>query len=267
MNQQLNTIKDAVMKRIESGATKMRPRWQFVLRSILIAAGAILAALSLLFFISLALFSLRQSCAFCLPAFGGPGIRLFFTTVPWMLVFLSFVFLLILELFVRRYPIAYKKPIVYSVLAVAFLGAVGGYAVAKTGIHPMFYRATFERGVPGVPISQKLYRHYGAPNLKNIFPGTIILGEAGALTIETPTGNVFTISVTPDTQIPLGAKMIVGDRVVVIGDVSSSGTIQAIGIRPLPTEGVFVPMHIKRIRGVPSSSSTEPIEVRYLQNR
>lgn len=267
MNKELHTIKDEVMKRIESGAAKMRPRWQFVLQSILIAVGTILATVALLFFISLVLFSLRQSCAFCLPAFGVPGIRLFFATIPWALVFFSFLFLLILELFVKRYPIAYKKPIVYSVLAVAFFGAVGGYAVAKTGIHPMFYRATFERGIPGKnPISGTLYRYYGAPNLKHVFPGTIIEGEAGVFSIETLEGNTFTVSISPETKLPLGSEVRAGDRVLVIGE-KSSGTIQAMGIRPLPDEGMFVPAMVRRVRSVPSSTSTDPIEIRYFKLR
>jgi hypothetical protein len=107
-------LKHKVMSLIEKRGVAMRPRWHFVLMSALIAAGALILVVALLYVISLALFFLRESGVWYAPSFGGRGWFVLLHSAPMLLLVLVAVFALLLEILVRKYSFAYRSSLTVS---------------------------------------------------------------------------------------------------------------------------------------------------------
>lgn len=59
----------------------------------------------------------------------------------------------------------------------------------------------------------------------SLMPGGFLLGDEDSGTT--------TVILTPDTRLPYGENFTVGERVVVVGDASATGTIRAFGVREI----------------------------------
>src|SRR3989344_2081055 len=125
------SIHEAVLERIRGGEVTMRPRWHFMLKATLVVAGIALAGLTLLFVVSLAMFALRASGVWFMPAFGWHGFAVFLWSLPKLLILLAIVFIIILELLVRHYAFAYRRPLLISALMVIALALLGGFWFLK----------------------------------------------------------------------------------------------------------------------------------------
>src|SRR5262245_42216017 len=110
------TVKHTVLDAIKAGQVHMKPRWHFVLRGILLVLESILLALSLRYLASFIMFIVYRSGVWFTPGFGFRGLRVFLLSIPWLLILVSVAFLVLLELLVKRYAFAYKKPLAYSVV-------------------------------------------------------------------------------------------------------------------------------------------------------
>ena len=225
------SIHDEVLTKIKSGTVFMRPRWHFVLKTILAFLGFVLLLLLLLYLASFVVFILYQSGVWFVPAFGFYGMFVALRSLPWLLIFVGILFVGALEILVRRYSFAYRKPLLYSLLGVVGFVMLATVAVAKTGIHEGFFlRAREDR----LPLAGKLYRGYGLQKDKNIQPGVIkeIIDEG--FTMENKEGKMITVTIDSDTRFPLGMDFEKGDKVVVLGEDDGKGDaekIKAHGIR------------------------------------
>jgi hypothetical protein len=85
--------------------SKMRPKWHFVIESVLIVALFVLIFLLTLFITTLLLFYLRR--------FG-----IFFGLFPLVLFFLAILFVVIAEILVNHYALVYQKPVIYSLIII-----------------------------------------------------------------------------------------------------------------------------------------------------
>jgi len=68
-----SSIKDAVLEKIRRGEVHMRPRWQFVLKGVLVALGAVLVALALLYLVSFVFFAFGSRACGLSRALAGAG--------------------------------------------------------------------------------------------------------------------------------------------------------------------------------------------------
>jgi hypothetical protein len=212
----------------------MRPRWHFLLLSTLTALGAVIAFLALLFAVSLVVFFLRESGTLYLPALGSRGWWDLFRSLPLSILVLLLLFVVVLEVLVRRYAFVYKKPLLTSVLFIIVLVLVGGYGIARTPLHGRLVMLARHDRLP--PPLDSLYRPPFTMHTEDVYPGTIVaLLEKGFVIADRGSGTT-TIYVSERTRLPEGKDFIVGDRVVVIGDGGASGTVEAFGIRPMDPE-------------------------------
>src|ERR1019366_7165464 len=92
------TVEGNVFAAIHSGQVKMRPRWRFILETVLLGVGSIIVLLTLLYLVSFILFVLHESGAWFVPVFGLPGWVAFFHRLPWVLIGLAIIFIFILEI-------------------------------------------------------------------------------------------------------------------------------------------------------------------------
>src|SRR4030042_4792350 len=130
-----NSLQNSILEKIKSGQAKIRPKWHFVLKTLLLAAGVLFGTLALLYLASFVLFVLRQTGSWFLPSFGWRGIMVFLISMPWLLVILGVVFIILLELLVRHYSFAYRNPLLYSLLGIIVFVIIASVFVAKTSFH------------------------------------------------------------------------------------------------------------------------------------
>lgn len=230
--QSRSSLREVVLEKIKRGEVTMRPKWQFMLKGALVVLGVMLLTLTLLYLVSFVFFALRQTGVWFAPSFGWRGMRAFFIGIPWLLVLLSLVFITVLEILVKRYAFAYRKPLLYSVLGIVLLVFIGGFVVAKTTFHRGMYRRMEGRGLP---IAGPLYRAYGVPHFKQIHPGVISSTTDQGFILANQRGESITIIVTPATRLPLGFDFIEGDQVVVFG-LRDDDYVQALGVREVNEE-------------------------------
>jgi hypothetical protein len=228
MNEQPSkpSIKDNVLKVIESGRIKMRPKWQFVTQTVLLIVGTVLIALTTLYLGSFIVFVLRQNGAWFTPGFGFRGFGIFFSSLPLVLLALSLVFMILLEILVRRYSFAYSRPFLYSALGVILLVTIGGVVIGYTSLHQRLFDES-ENG--HIPFGRPFYRQFTEPR-GDVTVGTITEITNNGCKISGPRDEIFSVIVNDQTQLPPDNNLNVGDNIVILGPREGS-TISALGIQ------------------------------------
>lgn len=226
-DQTKKTLREQVQDAIHSGRVKMRPKWHFALRAALAGIGGVMVGFTLLYLVSFVLFVLRHNGVLFVPMFGFFGWYAFFVSLPWLLIFFLVLFVVVLEVLVHRYAFAYRRPLLYSALAIAILAVLGGQLVAVTPLHRRMFISA-QHG--GLPVAGRFYRHYGRPHSRNIHPGVISELTPQGFVMQNRLGESLTVILTRRTRLPLGADFFAGDGVVVFGD-RDDHTVHALGVR------------------------------------
>ena len=227
-NKEEQKIEHNVLAAIESGKLKMRPRWRFVLQATLLGVGAVIVLLTLLYLFSFILFVLHESGAWFVPNFGASGWFAFFHRLPWVLIGFVVLFVIILEVLVRRYSFAYRRTLLATALWIVGIVLVGGVIISATRFHNALF--SFARR-NGLPVIGGMYRQFGMPRFDDIQRGEIIQVTSGTLVIQDDDGDTSTILITPGTRLPLGDGFAVGDTIVVFGPEGAGRMVPAVGIQ------------------------------------
>lgn len=220
-------MKQAVLSRIESGQVMMRPKWHFILKTIVFATGTIFTGLALLYVVSLIVFVLQRTGVWFAPGFGFRGLGIFLFSAPWLLVLVGFVCAVGLELLTRYYSFSYRKPILYSIGGVVLFVIVGSVVFAQFGVQHAIARFAKDRGIP---IARPFYQGFDEQRMKNVHPGTVVSVFDGGFTLESRRRELLTVVIDTETRFPFGVDFVTGDQVVVLGDREDT-TIQAFGVR------------------------------------
>jgi hypothetical protein len=218
----------------------MKPRWHFVLRTSLLVLGTILAALTLLYITSFILFVLRQTGVFFVPGFGFHGLGIFFSSLPWLLVFLALVCALLLEVLIRKYSFGYGKPLMYSLLGILLLVIAGSFLVEQTSFHRGLFKHAEQ---DDLPLAGGFYRQYVRHEFNSITSGVIIEQKDQGFNLRSNGGEVVGVTITPQTHLPYGQDFENGDFVIVIGQ-RKNNTVTADGIMEFEAEVPPPPMPI-----------------------
>ena len=227
MDNEENSIKENIIKAIQAGKVNMKPRWHFVLQTVLLIAGTILAALALLYLVSFIIFVLHQTGSWFVAGFGMHGITEFLMSFPWIIALITLIFLIILEILVRKYSFGYRKPLLITSAAVLVLVVGGGFVVANTSFHRgLFDSAEEER----LPFGGGFYKEFGTPHRDNVAIGSITNINDNSLILSDRRNMVFIVNITDDIDY-LDDNLQVGDSVVVFGNRNRDGSITAVDIR------------------------------------
>jgi hypothetical protein len=221
-------IKNKVLSAIRSGDVKQRPHWFFVLRGTLVGIGVGLAFFAILYLISFILFITRETGVWFTPAFGFRGWFVFFRSLPWILIGLSIIFVVLLEIFVKRYSFAYREPLLYSVLGIVVIVAAGGFLLFETSLHQSLFDSA-RRG--GLPVIGMFYQGFGVKQFNDIHPGVIIGTTTQGFTMQEPfEAEPATVVLVSDADVPPGVVFVPSDTVIVFGS-EAGDVIQAVGVR------------------------------------
>jgi magnesium-transporting ATPase (P-type) len=135
MPKDIKNITQEIMKKIDQGEIKMKPKWYFILGSIFTFMGLIGTVIVSTFSVGLIKFSLRSH---------GPIAQYKFdqimTSFPWWTLVLSILGLVLGIWLIRHYDFSYKiKPwliIIGFILAII----IGGYIIDMTGVNDIISR-------------------------------------------------------------------------------------------------------------------------------
>jgi len=199
--------------------------------------GVSIVGLALVYLASLFVFIMARTGIWIAPVFGWRGVFIFLMSLPWLLLMLVALFIVILEIMVRRYSFAWRQPLVYSTVAILMIVAAGGILVAATPLHSeLSHCRDFRRPLPPSPGSLPLdgcgtgiYRDLGPRRFKDIHAGVITELSLPNFTIENRQEERLLIMVTRRTRLPFGEDFAVGDAVIVIGS-RQGDQVEAFGI-------------------------------------
>ena len=107
----INNIHNLILKKIESGAIRQKPKWHFVLMTLGIVFGVIALFLVLLYLVSFVALFLREHLLFEALSFGPRTVFEIVYTLPFLLIILVTTVFLILHVLVRHFAFAYMKPV------------------------------------------------------------------------------------------------------------------------------------------------------------
>ena len=230
-NEQLNK---EILSQIKEGKVEMKSHGYFLLRTILGVLGVFLLSLCLVFLVSFILFGLRKSGVALAPGFGPQGFILFAMSLPWMLILITVAFLAVLEILIRKYSFVYKKPILYSLIGVFGITTLITLLLPSFAIHNSVFRAYRPEGGDrgaDMPTIGRFYRGFGMPHSPDLVRGVVLDFATGTLIISTDGGVTSSVIFTDMTKIFPGTSMKIGDELLIFGPRSTSGMIQAFGIR------------------------------------
>lgn len=219
------SLREEVLQSIKNGRIKMRPKWQFVLETLLFISGAALLLFATVYLFGFVIFSLRQTGAWFGPGYGSRGWFAFFNAMPWLLIFLSVIFIAALEIFIKHRTLAYRTPLIFSVLAIVLLALIGGGLTADLHRDP-FYSARENR----LPFAGGMYRRYGMPPLKDVRRGVVVATTTNGFEFSEMRGQTSTILLSKDTRLSPNCRIEPGQALVVFGEEMPDG-IRAFGIR------------------------------------
>ncbi len=218
-----------IINKIKNGELKMKPKWHFMLKTVLAILAALGVAIAMFFLVGLILFILRLSGGLYLLKFGLKGVVPFFFSVPWLLLLVLIILVILLGALTRRFSLVYRRPILYSFLGFIFLALLGGFFIDKTPVHSsLLIQAEKDK----LPIMGKMYRDYGVPKTKNVYRGKVVEFVDDGFVLQTRNRKDFKISTSSKTRLRPGIKIKQNDVVVVWGK-PEKGEIKALGVKPI----------------------------------
>ncbi len=225
-----DSIKNVILKKIQDGEAKMRPRWYFVVQSLLIVTAIVILLLVLTAISSFVVFAMQHNGGWFAPGFGFSGLRAFLVAIPWILVLASLVFVVLLEIAVRHYQFGYRNPILIG-LGVVLVMVFSGAALA----HGEFHDHMLERAERGeLPAIGSVYQKY-AEKIEDfeIHTGKIIEVRDDGFVMVEKEDEVVAVMVTEKTRKPKAWKAEVDLGVVVFGEEVEDDVVEAKAIKPL----------------------------------
>lgn len=235
-NENKKSISEAVISKIKQSHIKARPKMYFIFKMVLLAAGLAFLTLSAVFLTSFILFSMRQGGLFFLPALGLPGVRMFFLSVPWLLILVAVALVITSEFFAKHFSFVYKRPIVYSVLAIIVIVVFGAIALDFTPLHANLL-LTAQKG--DLIFAGHFYRELGAPKIPDVHYGSIIEITDNGFKITTNRGEELDVVVSKDTKI-FDKDVKQGDSIMVLGK-RIDQSVNAANIRKVDENRGFLP--------------------------
>ncbi len=156
-NNHHKTIEELVTDSIKSGQIIMKPKWHFVLKTILRVLSIII-----LFFILVYLLNfiglVTHEKDFNILDFSPKGMHAFMVSIPWVIVILSMFLLLTFYILVKQYAFVYRKPLVYSFFGIVFFVVFIGFVIHLVDLNFRFARFGEGERVPVLGPMHKYYR-------------------------------------------------------------------------------------------------------------
>lgn len=232
-----NKIANNVLEQIKTGQVKMHSRGYFVTRT---AASILLVSLTALlawFLFSLIFFILIRHGALYLPFFGLAGLWALLTSFPWFVFGLGVIFFILLDKLVNNFSVAYRRPVLYTVLAVAALLVLGLGLAHATGLNSQLHQFIKDANLPGL---RRLYDASEDRLARTLFWGRVDEIEDDNLVITTGEGQRQVLKIQPNTRYS-DEPVINKGETVIIGARQNRGQLEVYGIKKIKRPSVKIP--------------------------
>ncbi len=217
------------IEKIKSQGLTRRPKWHFVLSKALSLIVLIIVGLSAIYLTSFLIYVLRSSGISFLPGFGLAGLIPIIKSFPWTLLVAVGALIIILEYFVSKISLVYKKPLIYSLLIIVAVSVISGYLLAGSQFHPGLMKKAVDRKLP---IAGPLYRGFGRMEPNEFLIGEIVEIRENSYILQSDSEERIEVLITSRTHQPPHMQIDVNDRVIVVGE-EEGGQIEAEAIRPI----------------------------------
>lgn len=221
-----------VLEKIKSGKVKMKPKIYFILKSIFFILGILITGLFVLYFVSFIFFVLRASGVWYLSLFGFVGFHTALKLLPWFLILLVLILIIVLEILVKHFAFAYRRPVLYSLVVIIILTLLGSFIIAQTKFHSEIFKRT--QTMPP-PFFGPMYHRFSMPKFQNLHRGVVLEKTENGFQLETFRGEILKVIISQRTQFPFEKDIREGDNVIVLGR-RDDNTIQAFGIHKVRDE-------------------------------
>lgn len=203
----------------------MRSHGYFVARAVLMIIGAVIVLALLLFVVTFILFALQENGGFFAANFGPAGWGVFLESLPWSVFLLSLALLLVLWLLLRRYPVVYHQPFLYTLLILIIVTSLIAVFVLPGSIHGGIYRYVSRNPVPFVT---GVYESETAPT-NGVYRGEVVVLATSSFVLQNGLGQTSTVLVA-SAAVPELAEIEPGDYVLIFGQGMATATIDASGV-------------------------------------
>ena len=217
------SISNELMDKIKKGDLKMIPKTYFILRIILIIIGIIVILGASLYLASFLLFIIKRSGLWVLPIFGFRGMGMLASSFPWLIILITLFFIVLLEVVVKRHALIYRKPLLYSALAIIILVSLASFVISQTPMHK-FMLDKVEKG--RFSLARPLYGNLNMNKPKDVHVGFVLGAVEGGFIIKRIDGMFLSVSVSDHTTFYQEHEIKKGDKVFIIGK-AEEGIIQA----------------------------------------
>lgn len=218
-------ITNKILKIIEEKKIAMKPKWYFVLRAALAITGVVGLLVATLFVTSFVVFTMMHNGIARIPLDTAFGWMLVARNAPWMLIVIAIIFMVLLEVLVRRYSFSYKRPLTYTATGIILLCALGSFLLVKTPFHEgMLQEAREHRLRLGGP----LYRAYPMKKIEGFRSGIIEKFEDKNFYLVHDNERDLII-ITPITRMP--KKLREQDKVLIMGNEQAPKIFEAVMIK------------------------------------
>ncbi len=226
-------LREEILGRIRRGEVKMHSRGYFLLKSLLWAIVAIFFLILTAALVVFVFYVLKLNGTLALTGFGLKGMREFLLSLPLSLIAITLLFILTAGVFMKQYPVTYRRPLIYGVGALLIIISLGSAAMlAATGLRRSIY-ATVEYGE--IPLVSGFYDAYTKAGSGRVTVGRVVTVGRDGLTVETREGEQVRAVFGPQTSIYTDRTFETGDYVIVYGS-RNGQTVGAMAVERVETE-------------------------------
>ncbi|MDD2732255.1 MAG: hypothetical protein PHI53_03630 [Candidatus Pacebacteria bacterium] len=237
------SISQIVAEKIKKGEVKMRPKLYFILRAAFLVLSITVISLFVFYLISFIAFSLRANGLWFMPGFGFPGLRIFLISLPWFLISVSLILIVILEILAEYFTFVYRRPVLYSIIAIIIIVLLGSFIIDRAKIHPSLFLQSRDKGVPVVG---RFYRDYGMVKFDEVHRGRVIEITENGFRLEEIDGEILNVIFNPDSRFQFDKGIKENETVVILGEREDS-IIRASGMRRIDNEFNDFPPRFREI--------------------
>jgi len=188
------------------------------------ALSIILTFTLTIYLISFIVFIFQGNSLHLLPQLGPGGWLNLYLSLPWILLFITFIVFVLLQGLIIRFSFAYKRPPVHTVLISIILVVLAGVLISQTSFQEKAYEAHKDGFV---------YRN-ALRDRGEVYIGAVTQINGGGFNIKNRGGYTYIVSMTPETKIP-PFRISVSTIMMVMGP-EKDGIIEAVGIHPIIVE-------------------------------
>ncbi|PIR05216.1 MAG: hypothetical protein COV57_00280 [Candidatus Liptonbacteria bacterium CG11_big_fil_rev_8_21_14_0_20_35_14] len=211
-----NNLREKILAKIRNKEIKMVPRSYFILRSLLYFVTTLFFFVLAVFLLTFVFYVFKINGILSLPYFGLKGVRDFLLSLPLLLLVITLLFFGVAALFLKKHPVTYRRPLIYSVGALLVIFSVGTVLIVKTGEVRRSLYMTIEKN--NIPFVSDFYDEYKMVGARNVTLGRVVsLYDEGIEINSRDRGKRYFVAFGPQTSLYSDKKIEVGDYVIVHG--------------------------------------------------